>query len=157
MWTISKNKTWESLSSTFQWVADMGGVPQDPIHHAEGDVAIHTQMVINELCKLPEYLQLSPQEQELLWASALLHDVEKRSTTVTETDGRITSPGHAKKGMFTTRGILYREIPTDFFLREQIVKLVRYHGLPIWLFEKSNPHKSAASASQEVNTEWLAT
>jgi predicted kinase len=155
MWSISKNKNWEALSPSFDWVAEMSGVPQDAVHHAEGDVAVHTQMVLDELCKLPEYLALDEQTREVMCAAALLHDVEKRSTTIIGEDGRISSPGHAKKGALTARGILYREIPTDFLLREQIVKLVRYHGLPIWLFEKPIPTKAAVTASLEVNTELL--
>lgn len=156
MWTLNDNKEWPHLVSKFSWVQDMAGVPQDPIHHAEGDVAIHTQMVLAELLQLPEYLVLPTEQREVLWASALLHDVEKRSTTALEPDGRITSAGHAKKGMFTARQILYREVPTPFYVREQVAKLVRYHGLPIWLFEKPDPKKALVQESLEINTAWLA-
>ncbi len=83
MWTLHKTKKWEDLCS-FTWVNDMHGVPQSPIHHAEGDVATHTQLVLRALEQLPEYKALSQQEQEIVWASALLHDVEKRSTTYTD-------------------------------------------------------------------------
>ncbi|MCZ5895912.1 poly(A) polymerase, partial [Escherichia coli] len=78
------------------------------------------------------------QQQEVLWAAALLHDVEKRSTTVQE-NGRIQSPGHARRGELTARQILWRDIPTPFVLREQIVALVRLHGLPLWLLERPEP------------------
>ncbi|MCW3124350.1 MAG: hypothetical protein JWO03_8 [Bacteroidetes bacterium] len=156
MWTLAKNKQWESLNASFDWVSDMTGVPQDAVHHAEGDVAIHTQMVLSELMTLPEFHDLGEQEREVLWASALLHDVEKRSTTIVNPDGSISSPGHAKKGMYTARGILYRHIPAEFIIREQIAKLVRFHGLPIWIFEKPDSQKAAIMASLEVNTAWIA-
>ncbi len=155
MWTIAKNKNWETLCNCFDWVADMKNVPQDSIYHAEGDVATHTQMVLRELQQLPEFKLLDKPVQEILWAAALLHDVEKRSTTFTDNEGRITSPNHAKKGAFTARGILYRDIPTDFHVREQIANLVRYHGLPIWLLHKSEPDKRLAKASFEVDTNLL--
>lgn len=155
MWQLSKNKTWEHLYNTFSWVRDMRGVPQDARHHAEGDVEVHTRMVINELCQLPEFQQLDVQAQEILWASALMHDIEKRSTTALEQDGSITSKGHAKKGERTVRQILYREIPTPFAIREAVAKLVRYHGLPLWIFEKGDPEKALFQASLEVNTQWL--
>lgn len=155
MWTLAKHKNWKDLAASFSWVADMSGVPQDSVHHAEGDVAIHTQMVIDQLGMLDEYKQLSEQDREILWTAALLHDVEKRSTTIIESDGSISAPGHAKKGMYTARSILYRDVPTDFHIREQIVKLVRYHGLPIWLFEKPDPHKAVIDASLQINLEWL--
>lgn len=154
MWQINKDKNWESLQK-FAWVRDMKGVPQDPIYHAEGDVEIHTRMVLNALQQLPEFQALPAQEQEILWASALLHDVEKRSITVHEENGRITSRGHAKKGAMTTRQILYTEIDTPFAIREEIVGLVRHHGLPLWAFEKQNPLKNLLKASLEVNTQWV--
>ena len=45
-WSITNNKSWNSLEREFSWVADMHGVMQDTVHHAEGDVAIHTRMVL---------------------------------------------------------------------------------------------------------------
>ncbi len=155
MWQLTKNKNWEYLKQQFSWVKDMEGVPQDAIHHAEGDVEIHTLMVIEKLLQLPEYQILSEQKQEILWAAALMHDIEKRSTTVIENDGRITSGGHAKKGEKTVRKLLYCDIPTPFEIREQIAKLVRYHGLPLWIFEKPNPQKALLEASLDVDTELL--
>jgi len=156
MWTITENKDWTYLESHFDWVGRMESVPQDTIYHEEGNVAIHTKMVIEALVGQPAYQQLPVQEQEILWAAALLHDVEKYSTTVIEPDGRITSNGHARKGAMTARQILYREIATPFSIREQIVGLVRYHGLPLWVFEKPDPAKALIMASMEVNTQWLA-
>jgi predicted kinase len=157
IWTLSKNKTWAALEKEFDWIADMNGVQQDPVHHAEGDVAIHTRMVIEALRSHPGFQKLNPQVREVLWASALLHDVEKRSTTVIESGGSITSRGHAKRGEFTTREILFRDIPTPFSLREQICALVRLHGLPLWVFEKQRPEKALLDASLRVNTKLLAT
>ena len=156
MWTITDNKDWQYLEKRFPWVADMRAVPQDALHHAEGNVAIHTQMVIAALLAEPAYQALGPQEQEVLWAAALLHDVEKRSTTVTEPDGRITARGHARKGAQTARRILYKDIPAPFAIREQIWGLVQHHSIPLWLLERPDPLKLAVQVSLEVNTEWLA-
>lgn len=155
MWTLTEHKQWSDLRK-FSWVADMHGVPQSPVHHAEGDVAVHTQMVLQELECLPEYCVLPAQEREILWASALMHDIEKRSTTFVDEEGDIVSPGHAKKGALTTRQILYRDFAVPFAIREEIVGLVRYHGLPLWVFEKPDPVKALLKASLEVNTELLA-
>jgi predicted kinase len=95
------------------------------------------------------------QEQEILWAAALLHDVEKRSTTVHEPDGSITSRGHSKKGALTARQILYTQVPTPFAIREQIVQLVRYHGQPIWAIERKDPTRVIIETSLQVNTKLL--
>lgn len=156
MWRISEHKNWALLETQFDWVKRMQEVPQDPVFHAEGNVAIHTQMVLDELVKQQAYQQMQPQEQEILWAAALLHDVEKYSTTVIEAEGRITSNGHAKKGALKARQVLYRDVPAPFSIREQIVGLVRYHGLPLWTFEKPDPIKAVIMAGMEVNTAWLA-
>lgn len=156
MWTITGNKNWLHLEETFSWVADMQAVPQDTRHHAEGNVTIHTQMVLQALEELPQYQQLDEQQQAILWAAALLHDVEKRSTTVVEADGSITANGHARKGANTARQVLYKDVPAPFAVREAIAGLVRYHGLPIWALEKPDPLKQLVMAAMEVNTQWLA-
>lgn len=156
MWRIHKDKDWAVLEREFDWLNEMKEVPQDPFFHAEGNVAIHTQMVLKALTGLPDFQALSDQEKEILWAAALLHDVEKRSTTLIGPDGRISSPGHARKGAATARTILYRDLDCPFEIREQIVGLVRHHGLPIWIFEKPDPVKALVMASMEVNTKWLA-
>ncbi|SER44316.1 HDIG domain-containing protein [Pedobacter rhizosphaerae] len=152
---ISENKDWSYLESRFDWVKRMQHVQQDSRYHAEGNVAVHTQMVLAELENQPAFIALAQQDQEIVWASALLHDVEKYSTTVFEPDGSITSAGHARKGAQFTRQLLYLDLPTPFLIREQIVALVRHHGLPIWLFEKSDPLKTLVKASLEVNMQWL--
>jgi putative nucleotidyltransferase with HDIG domain len=156
MWKLSEHTNWHLLEKDFDWVRDMKGVPQDPVYHAEGDVAIHTQMVLYQLQQLNEYRQLPEQDQHLLWAAALLHDVEKRSTTVIEQDGSITSKGHAKKGAMTSRSILYRDVSTPFIIREQVCGLVRFHGLPLWALEKADAAKSVIKASLQVDTRLLA-
>lgn len=138
----------------FNWVQDMFKTEQDSLHHAEGNVGIHTEMVMNAMINLPEFKNLSNQEKEILFLGSLFHDVEKRSTTKNE-NGRIVSPGHAKKGETTTRGILYRDFNCEFSLREQICKIVRHHGLPLWIFEKQNPEKAIIESSILSNNHWL--
>lgn len=150
---------WDELESMFDWFQAMRGVPQDPIWHAEGDVYVHTRMVMEALIDLPEFQELNEDEKHILFAAAMLHDVEKRSTTRKERiEGvpRIVSPGHAKKGEFTTRDILYRNIETPFWVREEIAKLVRLHGLPLWAIEKPDPRKAVIEASLVVDTRKLA-
>ncbi len=164
MWTfpnynIDQPLDWQHLSATYPWIADMKGVPQDAIWHGEGDVYTHTKMVVEALIGLPEFKKLSNQDKHILVTAALLHDVEKRSTTAEEEiDGqiRIISPRHAKKGAFTARRILYTLFETPFHIREQICKLVRLHGLPLWAITQENPAKEVIYASTVVNTEHLA-
>mgnify|MGYP000719137927 CR=1 FL=1 len=155
---IEKPIDWDGMTARFGWFADMKGVPQDAQWHAEGDVYTHTKMVVESLTALPEFKVLDAQSKHILVASAMLHDVEKRSTTGHEIiDGieRIVSPGHARKGEFTARVVLYKDIPTPTHIREQIAKLVRLHGLPLWVLEKEAPGKEVMYASQVVNNKHL--
>ncbi len=149
---------WSLVEDTFNWFADLKGVPQDPKWHAEGDVFIHTKLVVDSLISLPEFKEEKDLDQNILYASALLHDIEKRSTTTTETiDGvtSIISPKHSKRGEATTRELLYKEIPTPFIVREKIAKLVRHHGLPLWVIDKENPQKEVIKVSLVLNTRHL--
>ncbi|MCI5056134.1 MAG: AAA family ATPase [Flavobacteriales bacterium] len=158
-YNIGKPVEWDILEQKFSWIQDMRDVPQDPIWHAEGDVLTHTKMVVDALIELPEFQSLEEQEKHILFASALMHDIEKRSTTTTEIINgleRIVSPKHAKKGEFTVRNVLYKDIPTPFRIREHICKLVRLHGLPLWAIQKEDPKKNVISASLALNTKLLA-
>ncbi len=155
MWTFSENKEWHHLEKKYDWIRRMNDVPQDVRYHAEGNVAVHTQMVLEALDNDSAFKMMPAQDREILWTAALLHDVEKFSTTVIELDGSITSHGHARKGAHFTRRLLYTDGMAPFFIREQISALVKYHGLPIWIFEKPDPLKSLIKVSMEVNTQWL--
>lgn len=154
-WKLTQNKDWKSLEEQFEWVADMKKVQQDTAYHAEGNVAIHTQMVIEELLKQPEYIALPEQDQEILWAAALLHDIEKRSTSADDGSGTISAHGHARKGEYTTRSILFKDVPTPFYIREKVASLVRYHGFPLWILDKIEPCKQIQAVSLRVNTQHL--
>lgn len=155
IWKITQNKEWNNLVKQFDWIADMESVSQHEELHSEGYVAMHTQRVLNELIKLPQYTELSEQDQEILWAAALLHDVENMSTSQDDGYGNISANGHARKGERTVRTILYRNIPTPFRIREIIATLVRYHGLPLWLMEKLEPAKRIHGISLRVDTRFL--
>lgn len=127
--------------------------PQDPRHHAEGDVWTHTIMVLDALKSIPEYQELDQNLQILLLHAALLHDVAKPVCTRTD-NGHIVSPGHAKVGEKIARTILW---DMDFTFREQVCALVRLHGLPLWGFDKPNPDRAAILASWRITNDltWI--
>jgi len=149
---------WDFLTREFSWLADMQGVEQDPLWHSEGDVYVHTKMVVEALINLEDYQALDEQQQHILFAAAIFHDIEKRSTTIREeVDGveRVRSPKHAKKGESTVRSMLYREWKAPFAIREQIAKLLRYHGFPLFILEREKPEKHIIGASLVVDTSLL--
>ena len=155
IWKITDNKDWNYLSENFDWIAEMQQTGQDSYFHGEGNVAEHTKMVLSRLENMPDFQSLDEQSQEVLWAAALLHDVEKRSTSVLESDGHISSRGHARKGEHTVREILFRDIPAPVSIREQIAGLVRYHDLPVWLMERPDSQKKLFEAAERIDTSLL--
>lgn len=155
---IGKKIDWEHLCQKFTWLNKMKGVEQDPEWHAEGDVYIHTQMVTECAISSDEYRSLDEQDKHILFAAAIMHDIEKPNTTRRETvDGkeRVTSPNHAKYGEGKVRTLLYRDITTPFSVREEISKLVRYHGLPLWAIGKRDPQKAIIAVSHFLDTRLL--
>src|SRR5688572_24864805 len=103
---------WDQLLQTYPWLQSLDGCPQDPIHHAEGDVFIDTRMVAEVLAADSEWQALDDTHRDALFAAALLHDISKPETTKVE-DGRITSKGHAWKGALRAQHLLYQEWPFD--------------------------------------------
>lgn len=146
---------WNNLASKHDCISDMSDTMQDAINHAEGDVATHTRMVLTEMLNDSDFQSLEEQDKHILFAAIMFHDVEKRSTTVVEEDGRITSKGHSKRGESNARQILYKDISTPFHIREHICKLVRFHGTPLWSIKRNDPNKAVIEVSVLVNTKLL--
>ncbi len=151
---------WESIERQFHWIRAMTGVKQDPIYHAEGDVLIHTNMVAEALVSLEAWRDLSPELRTCVFAAALLHDVAKPQCTRIEENGRISSRGHALKGESMARRIAWsgEELPgpLPFEAREQIARLVRFHGLPLQFLDKPQPERAVIAASMSVRQDLVA-
>jgi len=49
---------WQGLVSSFEWIRQMKSVPQDPVYHAEGDLLIHTRMVVEALISMSSWRSL---------------------------------------------------------------------------------------------------
>lgn len=158
-YNVNTGVDWGQLEVNCDWFRDMKAVPQDSVWHAEGDVQIHTKMVCEALMKLPEFIALHEQAKHILITSALMHDIEKRSTTAEEErDGRlcIVAPRHAKRGEFTARELLYKEFDCPFDIREQICKLVRWHGKPLYSLNDEGVERSIITIAEQIRMHWLA-
>lgn len=137
------------------WCRAMAECAQDAEWHAEGDVWTHTKMVCRQLTELNEWPSLTSHEQSVLFFTALFHDAAKPLTTqVDDASGRIRSPKHAVKGEHLSRGVL-RDVDCDLTTREEICQLVRYHGRPAFLLERSNPTHEVVRMSWLVNNRLL--
>lgn len=146
---------WDTLHAEYDWIRAMQGCPQDPIHHAEGDVWIHTRMVCEALVALPGYRSAPYAEQQILFAAALLHDIAKPGTTKVEESGRVSARGHSRHGEVQARAVLWRA-GMPFAAREQVVTMIRYHQVPFWLIEREDPARSLFRISQTTRCDWLA-
>ena len=137
------------------WSQAMAGCQQDAGWHSEGDVWTHTKMVCAQLPQLDEWPTLTPQERTLLIFTALFHDSGKPLTSEVDPEtGRIRSPKHAIKGEHLARSIL-RDLGCDLTTREEIARMVRFHGRPDYLLEKSNPNHEVVSLSWWISNRLL--
>ncbi len=129
-------------SQLFPELTALVGVPQDAVWHPEGNVDIHTLMVVDEARKLIDELPYAKQIAVML--GALCHDFGKPPTTKFF-DGKWRSHGHDEAGVEPTISFLDKlGIYTldGYDVREQIVQLVRYHLLPA-MFYKQTPSNGA--------------
>jgi len=137
------------------WAQAMARCGQDREWHAEGDVWTHTKMVCLQLTLLDDWSVLTDHERLVLLFTALFHDSGKPLTSqVDPATGRIRSPKHAVKGEFLARTAL-RDLGCDLATREEIARLVRFHGRPAFLLEKPMPEHEVASLSWLVSNRLL--
>jgi tRNA nucleotidyltransferase (CCA-adding enzyme) len=104
--------------------------PQDPEWHPEGDVWIHTLMVVDGARQRIDDLPMPKQNAVML--GALLHDVGKPSTTAFE-DGRIRSRGHEAAGVQPATEMLDRlnvRSMEGFDVRREVLGITAYHLAP---------------------------
>lgn len=98
-------------------IMDLRGCEQPPQWHPEGDVFVHTRLMVE---MLPPDASL-----ELVWA-VLLHDVGKPSSFDLGEDGRIRFHGHDKVGARMAEDILRRLRYPNLFI-DQVVEMVGQH------------------------------
>jgi len=105
------------------------GVPQDPEWHPEGDVGIHTMLVVDAAARIAARDALDDDERAVLLFSALTHDFAKADTTaLRERNGqpRWTAHGHEAAGGPIARGFLER-IGIKPAIVDQVVPLIENH------------------------------
>jgi tRNA nucleotidyltransferase (CCA-adding enzyme) len=111
-------------------------VPQDPEWHPEGDVFVHTWLVIDRAHELIEDLPYAKQVTVML--AALAHDFGKPVTTEF-LEGRLRSRGHEEAGVRPTEKFLDSlNIHTldGYDVRGQVIALVREHLKPGEFYKK---------------------
>ncbi len=145
---------WGAMLDAYDWLRGLYDCPQDPVHHAEGDVGTHTRMVCEELIALPAWRALDARGRRVLFGAAVLHDSAKPECTKEE-DERITSRGHSRRGAVKARNVLWREgVPFDE--REEVCGLIAVHQVPYWLIDRPDVRRKAVEASWTTRGDRLA-
>ena len=103
------------------------GVEQDPEWHPEGDVWVHTLMVLDAAASL-RVGHPSGDDDLALMLAALCHDLGKPATTE-RIDGRVRSYRHDVAGISPSRALLTRmRAPSG--LADKVAALVEHHLAP---------------------------
>ncbi|MCX6551977.1 MAG: polynucleotide adenylyltransferase, partial [Acidobacteria bacterium] len=139
-------------------MAALVGCPQEPEWHPEGDVWIHTLMVIDEA--RGEIDDLDRGRGLAVMLGAVCHDFGKPATTAF-IDGRTRSPNHEPVGVAPTLAFLDRlNVNTidGFDVRHHVVGLTAYHLAPGMWHKSSTPVSDGAfrRLAQKVDLELLA-
>jgi tRNA nucleotidyltransferase (CCA-adding enzyme) len=120
------------------------GCPQEHEWHPEGDVWIHTLMVIDEARRRIEGLDRGPAAAMML--GAISHDFGKPSTTAFS-DGRIRSMGHEEAGVAPATALLDRlNVHTldGYDVRAAVLGLVAHHLKPSAFRKAATPVSDGA-------------
>ncbi|HSV33630.1 MAG TPA: CCA tRNA nucleotidyltransferase [Pyrinomonadaceae bacterium] len=124
------------IDQLFPEIKALVDVAQDPEWHPEGDVFVHTQLVVDRARELID--DLPHPKQVTVMLAALAHDFGKPATTAF-VDGRIRSREHEDAGIAPTERFLDRlNIHTidGYDVRSQVVALVRDHLRPGEFYKK---------------------
>jgi tRNA nucleotidyltransferase (CCA-adding enzyme) len=132
--------------------------PQDPEWHPEGNVWIHSLMVIDKARELNG--DLDRPRLAAIMLGAVCHDLGKPATTAL-IDGRIKSPNHEAMGIEPATKILDRlNVHTldNFDVRAQVLGLVTEHLRPMAFFKARDTVTDGAfrRLAQKVDLELLA-
>ena len=134
------------------------GCPQEPEWHPEGDVWVHTLMVVDQARTRIDDLERPQQIAVML--GAVCHDLGKPPTTAF-VDGRIRSIDHEQAGVVPATAVLDRlNIQTfaGYDVRRQILGIVAHHLKPGMFRQSPTPVSDGAfrRLAQKVDLELLA-
>lgn len=146
------------IDKLFPELKALVGCPQEPEWHPEGDVWVHTLMVIDEARKRIDDLERPQQIAVML--GAVCHDLGKPATTAF-VDGRIRSIDHEQAGVAPATALLDRlNIHTigGFDVRRQVLGITAHHLKPGMFGMSKTPVSDGAfrRLAQKVDLELLA-
>jgi tRNA nucleotidyltransferase (CCA-adding enzyme) len=146
------------IDTLFPEIKALVGCPQEPEWHPEGDVWIHTLMVIDQARMRIEDLDRPRKVAVML--GAVCHDLGKPPTTAF-TDGRIRSIDHEQAGVAPATALLDRlnvHTMDGFDVRREVLGITAHHLKPGMFGMSKTPVSDGAfrRLAQKVDLELLA-
>ena len=142
----------------FPELAPLVGCEQEPEWHPEGDVWVHTLLVVDEARTRID--DLDRPRQIVVMLGAVCHDLGKPSTTAF-LDGRIRSIDHEQAGVAPATALLDRlniNSIDGYDVRRQVLGIVAHHLKPGMFRQSPTPVSDGAfrRLAQKVDLELLA-
>jgi tRNA nucleotidyltransferase (CCA-adding enzyme) len=146
------------IDALFPEIKALVGCQQEPEWHPEGDVWVHTLMVIDEARKRIDDLDRPRQVAVML--GAVCHDLGKPPTTAF-VDGRIRSIDHEQEGVAPATAVLDRlnvHTVDGFDVRREVLGITAHHLKPGMFRQSPSPVTDGAfrRLAQKVDLELLA-
>jgi tRNA nucleotidyltransferase (CCA-adding enzyme) len=146
------------VAKLFPELQALVGCPQEPEWHPEGDVWVHTLMVLDQARTRIDDLDRAGRAAMML--GALCHDLGKPATTAV-IDGRIRSLGHEEAGVAPATALLDRlnvHSIDRVDVRREVLAITAHHLKPGAWFKVRDEVGDGAfrRLAQKVNMEWLA-
>ena len=147
-----------AIDQLFPELRALVGCPQEPEWHPEGDVWVHTLMVIDEARRRID--DLDHPRRLTVMLGAVCHDLGKPPTTAF-VDGRIRSMEHEQAGVEPAATLLNRLNVHSFNgydVRGQVLGIVAHHLKPLAFFKAATPVSDGAfrRLAAKVDLEMLA-
>lgn len=140
----------DQLSLWFPELEALIGLPQNEKYHMEGDVWVHTMMVLDQAAKLREYTA----DPLAFMMSALCHDFGKAVATEV-VNGELHAYDHETKGLPIIENFLKR-ITGEVALRKYVLNMAELHMKPNMMAAQGSSVKSTnRMLDQSVDPEGL--
>ena len=125
---------------------------QDRRWHPEGDVWIHTMMVLDKMANLSK--EYSSSDRLILLFSALCHDLGKPATTIEDNSGKISAIGHEIEGLDISVKFI-EKLTNEKGLIEEVLPLVKNHLQPFIYYKNGAKNSTIRKLATRVNIEKL--
>lgn len=133
------------ISQFYPELHALQATPQEFDWHPEGDVWVHTLMVVDTAAEVSRYYRLNQQTKRVVMWASLCHDLGKPPTTSFE-EGRVRSRGHESAGEDPTRTLMQR-LGMDKDTAQKVIAIVKDHLWPGAMYLKQKKGESVTDGA----------